>query len=239
MRNLPADSFLGVHKQWTPIIDGYLLERGVEATFRRGDQAAVPLVTGYNRDEGSPYPLAELGTRAGFGEFANATFGDRAAEFMKLYGVAGEAEALAQSYQVRRDGTFAYQAWRWATLHAASQDAPVFLYYFAHPVPLPPARHFREAVPPAGYGAWHGAELWYAFDTLDTKPFPWQSDDRKLAGVFSNALLTFSRDGVPHPRWPRFTATSREAAIIEGGIEPGVVPNRDALDFYMSLTPWN
>ena len=238
MRNLPADAFLGVHKQWGPIVDGYVLERSVEATFRSGSQAAVPLITGFNRDEGSPYPIAELQTRAGFGEFANATFGDDAAGFMDLYGVTDDGGALAQSYRVRRDGTFAYQAWRWATLHATTQDAPVFLYYFAHPVPLPPARRFREAVPPDGYGAWHGAELWYAFDTLNTKPFPWQSVDRQLADAFSNALLTFARDGVPDPEWPRFSNASRKAAIIANGVEAGYVPNRNALEFYMSRIPW-
>ena len=133
-----------------------------------------------------------------------------------LYGVQDDASRSRTSYLVRRDGTFAYQAWRWATLHAASQDAPVFLYYFAHPVPLPPARHFREAVPPAGYGAWHGAELWYAFDTLDTKPFPWQPGDHQACtNLSSSAFVAFARDGVPASDWPSFTAASHDAAIIE------------------------
>ena len=104
--------------------------------------------------------------------------------------------------------------------------------------PLPPARRFREAVPPDGYGAWHGAELWYAFDTLNTKPFPWQSVDRQLADAFSNALLAFARDGVPDPEWPRFSNASRKAAIIANRVEAGYVPNRNALEFYMSRTPW-
>lgn len=138
-----------------------------------------------------------------------------------------------RSFRVRRDGTFAYQAWRWASLHAATQDAPVFLYYFAHPVPLPPARRFREAVPPGGYGAWHGAELWYAFDTLDTKPFPWQPADRQLARSFSGAMLEFARDGAPGIHWPRFTEAKRQAAIVEDAAVAGDVPNRAALEFYM------
>ncbi len=233
MRNLPADAFFGVHKQWGPIVDGYVLERSVESTFLSGDQAPVPLITGFNSDEGAPYPLPELHTHAGFDEFGKTTFGAAAGTFMELYGAADDAGARAQSYRVRRDGTFAYQAWRWANLHSATQDAPVYLYYFAHPVPLPPALRFREVPPPGGFGAWHGAELWYVFDTLDTKPFPWQPADRQLAQAFSSAVLAFARDGVPGSDWPRFSVASGEAAIIENGIEAGSVPNRAALEFYM------
>jgi para-nitrobenzyl esterase len=233
MRNLPADAFFGVHKQWGPIVDGCVLERSVESTFLSGDQAPVPLITGFNSDEGSPYPLTELHTRAGFAEFGKTTFGTSAATFMELYGVTNDATAHAQSYRVRRDGTFAYQAWRWASLHATTQDEPVFLYYFAHSVPLPRALRFREALPPGGFGAWHGAELWYAFDTLDTKPFPWQAADRRLAQTFSRAALAFARDGIPGSEWPRFSAALGEAAIIENGVDTGSVPNRAALEFYM------
>jgi para-nitrobenzyl esterase len=239
LRNLPADALLGVHKQWGPIVDGHVLERSVEATFVSGDQAPVPLITGFNSEEGAPYPLPELWTHAGFTEFAKTTFGAAAPTFMELYGATDDASAFEQSYRVRRDGTFAFQAWRWASLHATTQTAPVFLYYFAHPVPLPPAQRFREAEPPGGYGAWHGAELWYTFDTLDTKPFPWQPRDHELALAFSGALLAFARDGAPSSHWPRFSETSRKAAIVEESIEAGDVPNRNALDFYMRLTPWN
>jgi para-nitrobenzyl esterase len=232
LRNLPADSFYAGRGQWGPIIDGRILGRSVDAVFAGGEQAPVPLITGFTSEEASPYPMPELHNRAGLENFARDTFGGAAPAFLELYPAADDDGARAQSYRIRRDGTFANQAWQWANLHAATAKAPVFLYYFSHPVPLPPGRQFREPVPPGGYGAWHGSELWYAFDTLDTKPFPWQAADRALAAEMSEALVAFAREGTPGSEWPEFGQTGGQAVFLGGRTRSGQLPNRTALEFF-------
>ena len=231
MRDLPAEFFSGGRGQWGPIVDGPVLSRSVDAVFAGGQQAPVPLITGFTRDEASPYPMAELQTQAGLQDFARKTFGDAANAFLALYPAADDDAARAQSYRVRRDGTFAYQAWRWATLHAAAGKAPAFMYYFSHPTPLPPERRFREPVPPGGYGAWHGSELWYAFDTLDTKPFPWQATDRALAAAMRDAVLAFARDGVPGSDWPEFARAGGQAIVLDAQCRAAPLANLAALQF--------
>jgi para-nitrobenzyl esterase len=232
IRNLAPDSLYAGRGQWGPIVDGDALDRSVDVVFARGEQAAVPLITGFNSEEGSPYPMIHMHTRAELQGFARGTFGDAASAFLDLYPAADDEAARAQSYRIRRDGTFAYQAWRWASLHAATAKAPVFTYYFSHRVTLPAERRFREPVPPGGYGAWHGSELWYAFDTLDTKPFPWQAEDRALARKMSGAVLAFARDGVPGPEWPEFAASGGQVTVIDTHLHAGKLPNRAALEFF-------
>lgn len=235
MRNLAADVLLGLRGAWGPIVDGVVLPRSVQSVFADGAQAQVPLITGFTSAEGSPYPMTELHTLIGLRDFAQAQFGDDAAAFLALYPAKDDAEARAHSYRVRRDGSFAYQAWAWAKDHAHTGTSPVFMYCFSHTVPLPAGRRFREPVPPGGYGAWHGAELWYAFDTLETKPFPWTAADRAIAEAMSSAFVRFARTGNPGPGWPPFTPQEPQAALIDTrGVHAGPLPNQAALAFFSS-----
>lgn len=233
MRNLPADVIYGPRGVWGPIIDGTVLHRSVQSVFADGEQAQVPLITGFTTEESSPYPVPELHTRAGLLAHAESDFGPDADTFLRLYPAADDAQARAQSYRIRRDSSFAFQPWKWASLHARTSAAGVFMYCFGRAVPLPDGRRFREPVPPGGYGAWHGSELWYAFDTLHTKPFTWQAADRELAQAMSGAFTEFARSGNPGPQWPRFRQESAEAALLtEKGVRSGVLPNRAELEFF-------
>src|SRR6202012_4444094 len=147
MRDLPADTLYGPRGLWGPIIDGNVLPRSVDAVFAAGEQAPVPLITGFTTEEASPYPLPELHSRNGLAEFAHKHFGHDVATFHALYPARDDAAAVAQSYRLRRDAAFAYQAWRWLRLHTAATH-PGYLYCFSRHVPLPPQRRFREPVPP-------------------------------------------------------------------------------------------
>jgi para-nitrobenzyl esterase len=122
MRNLPVDVFHGPRGAWGPIVDGSLLSRSVHVAFSAGDQAKVPLITGFTTEEGSPYPLTELHTQSGLRDFSDAQFGGDAQEFIELYPARDDADARAHSYRIRRDGSFAYQAWIWASLHAETSS---------------------------------------------------------------------------------------------------------------------
>jgi para-nitrobenzyl esterase len=232
LRNQPADTLYGPRGMFGPIVDGVVLTETVQAAFAGGRQAKVPLITGFNTEEGSPYPIPEMHTRAGFLEQARKSFGDDAGAFLDLYPVTSDEDARAQSYRVRRDGAFAYQAWKWANLHAETGGAPVFMYRFGRQVPLPPGKRFREAVPPGGYGAWHGSELWYMFDTLDTKPFAWSETDRTLAAAMSGALVAFAGTGDPGEPWPRFDRHTGAAVLLDETARAGSLTNVPALEFF-------
>ena len=196
MRNLPADVMFGPRGFWNLILDGQVLTELVSETFARGAQLPVPVLCGFNRHEAAPYPTPDLHTLEGFRSHAKAQFGDAAETVLKLYAVADDASARTGSYALRRDGNFAYQAWQLAR-HNNSAGAAAFLYEFTRAPPLPPGRHFHEPTPPGGFGAYHGAELWYAFDNLERQPWAWSAADRTLAKRMCSAWAQFARSGDP------------------------------------------
>lgn len=234
IRNVPADTLYGPRGLWGPIVDGKILNRTVQQAFSAGAQARVAMLTGFCADEASPYPNPPLHTLGGLKSHAETQFAENAQALLDLYPAATDAQASEQSYRITRDSGFGYQAWKWASLHSETGRAPTYMYYFSRAVPLPAARKFREPMPRGGYGAWHGSELWYAFDTLDTQPFPWEPVDREVAATFSSALVQFARSGQPGPEWPRFNAHEAGAMVIGERLGAGSLPNREALQFFTS-----
>lgn len=235
LRALPPDAIEAPRGFWGPIIDGDVLREPVQTIFDRGEQIDVPLLAGYTRDEAAPYPNPELQTHAGFTAHARQAYGAQANQMLALYPCASDDQALASSYAWRRDTAFAYQAWKFASLHVRTSHSPVYLFNFVHPVPLDPSRRFHEPMPPGGYGAHHGAELWYVFDTLTSAPWPAGDVDTALANQMSSAWLAFARTGNPnHPAlapWPLFGADGQAMQFGEQ-VHAATPFNADALAFF-------
>lgn len=233
IRNLPADAMYGPPGMWQIIVDGQLLTEDVQSTFAAGRQARVPLLAGYSLNEGSPYPKAELFNTAAFVDYAQRTFGERSQEFLEIYPVDVD-QAKASSYAYTRDSGFAWQAWRLTNLHRRS--APAYLHCLSRAVPLPSSLRLREPVPPGGYGAFHGSVLWYMFDTLHTKDWPWEDADRRLATTFASYVVNFAVHGDPNrdglPRWPMFEPQAAVLMHLDARVEVGPIANYNGLQFF-------
>jgi para-nitrobenzyl esterase len=236
LRNMPADAMPGPRGVWTPIIDGRLLTDSVQAVFERGDEARVPILAGYTSNEAAPYPQTELHTREGFMQHALRTYGDDAHAFLRLYPHETDAQAAQSSYLLRRDTAFAYQPYQYALFASRAGVADTWLFNFERDVPLPDNARFHEPMPPHGYGAYHGAELWYAFDTLKQQPWKWTAHDERIAYHMSRSWVAFARSGNPNveglPSWPAFTAHAPRAMRFGERIESGELVNREALEFH-------
>ena len=76
-----------------PDIDGKVLTEPVDDTYAAGKQAHVPLIAGWNADEGNFFAMRGM-TLDQWKEMANKLFKDRAAEFLKLYPADDDAQAL-------------------------------------------------------------------------------------------------------------------------------------------------
>jgi len=111
----------------------------------------------------------------------------------------------------------------------------VYLFNFVHPAPIAKDRVFHEPLPPGGYGAHHGCELWYAFDNLALAPWQAGATDQALADAMSSAWVAFARTGNPGvaslPHWPSF-AHSREAMQLGADPQAARPFNADALEFF-------
>ena len=238
MRKVPADKMFGPRGIWQIIVDGQVLREAVQSTFAKSQQAKVPLMTGFNAQEASPYPIPEIQTAEAFVAHAQKAYGDQASAFMNMYPARSDDDAKALSYKVARDRHFGWGPWKWSKLHTETSSAPTFMWFFDQQAPMPASLKLREAVPPGGYGSFHGSELWYAFDTQQTKNWAWTDTDRKVADAMSSYLVNFARKGDPNdgtlPRWPRFEPGESRAMIFGAKIGEAPLANRAAMEFFDS-----
>jgi para-nitrobenzyl esterase len=209
LADLRALDVKALYKQaWSPhpIVDGRVLREDLTTTYRLHHQNDVPLLVGWNAEEGKDLAPELLGTAS----FTAATHRELVAKLLgrapspallAAYPGATDAQAKASINQLTNDW-WGWRMWYWAGLQATQGKARSYVYYFAHE-PAPPAS-------PCGYGCGigHGVEIQYVFDHLDQDARAWTAQDRALAARLASTWATFARTGSPNgphlPRWPAF-----------------------------------
>src|SRR5215469_818742 len=184
-----------------PDVDGYFLPESAEAIFAAGKQSDVPLLVGWNRDEGDAHALAdkERPTARNAKARAEKEFPGQAEGFLKLYPARTDAEALRSAEDYSGDTFIAWATWRWIEAQKTTGKQPVYRYRFDMSLP--------SAEKPEGLGAYHSAEIEYVFGQLDSKKgIPWRKEDRKLSQLMQMYWVNFAKSGDPNgpglPKWP-------------------------------------
>ena len=77
----------------------------------------------------------------------------------------------------------------WSHLMEERHQNPSYLYYLS------------RQLPGDDWGAFHGAELWYMFDTMDRCWRPWEEADYKLRDEIMDYWTGFMKNGVPGDDW--------------------------------------
>ncbi|SFU73520.1 carboxylesterase/lipase family protein [Pseudoduganella namucuonensis] len=201
-----------------PIVDGHVLREDLTTTYRQRRQNDVPLLAGWNAEEGKDLAPEILGT----GAFKAANHRELVAKLLghapsgallAAYPGATDAQAAASINQLTNDW-WGWRMWYWADLQAKHGRAKPYLYYFAHRPAAPAA--------PCGYGcgAGHGAEIQYVFDQLDQDKRAWTPADRQLAARLADTWVNFARSGNPNgkglPDWPAFDGSDASVVRIGG-----------------------
>lgn len=234
LRNVPIDQMFGGRNIYDIVVDGRVLTESVHESFRSGSQAMVPLLTGFNSEDSSPYPRRDLHSAKALRAHAE-TQGNRRDAFLSIYPADDDGTAKRSSYAMVRDFHFAWQPWIWARLHRASAQ-PVWMSYFVQSPPLRPDVRLREYADGERPGAFHGADLFYWLHTMQPQKFAWSDEDHHLADQMTSILLRFAAQGDPGggelPQWPRFATD--EAAVMWLGSEIAArpLPNQAGLAFY-------
>ncbi len=184
-----------------PDVDGYFLPEPVPAIFAAGKQNDVALLAGWNRDEGdgdlngNQNPNAAMIRAA-----AEKEFGERAAEFLKLYPARTDVEARRSLKDYNGDDFIAWSTWKWMEAQKATGKQKVYRYRFDLSLP--------SAEGAEGLGAYHSAEIEYVFGQLGSKHLPWRGEDRELSGEMQKYWTNFARTGDPNgdglERWPEY-----------------------------------
>jgi para-nitrobenzyl esterase len=221
LRRMDADKL--IRQPWTPrvIVDGHVLREDMTTTYRHHRQNDVPILVGWNADEGRDLAPEILGT----GDFTAANhkmligklLGHAPSDALRAaYPGATDAEAHASIDRLTSD----WWGWRmqyWADLQVKAGGAKPYLYYFVHS-PAEPAT-------PCGYGcqAGHGAEIPFVFDQLDQDPRTWSAEDRQLADRLATYWTNFAKTGDPNseglPVWPAFDGSDASVFPIGTGAE--------------------
>jgi para-nitrobenzyl esterase len=232
LRALPAEKLLedvrveGFRSSW-PIIDGHVLTERPADILARGAHNDVPLLTGSNADEGTAFPLET--TLAGHIAGARATCGARADDFLRLYPAHDDDSAVVAAQDVLRDVSFARHNWAWANAQALHGRAPVYYYYYTHPLPVGRSAYIETRTRP--FGATHGAEIPYVFGTIDAFACAGEAD-RELARTLMRYWINFATTGDPNgpelAAWPRFDPVAPLAMELKP--EPRVASIRHAAE---------
>lgn len=236
MRELPADELqraaADLAEHWRPSIDGHVLTRSPAEIYARGEQLDVPHLLGSNADEASLGLATPVGVSLEeFRRSAYETYGDDAEEFLRLYPATEENVAEVQA-QADTDRVMTAAMYRWAHLHSAHASSSTFLYFFSHVPPDPRLEHF---------GAYHGAEVLYAYDNLEAgDDARYSADDYALRDQMSSYWLNFVKTGDPNgdtlPAWPEFTDAPDRVMEFDRGSQLGPRPQPEQVDFWMRYT---
>jgi para-nitrobenzyl esterase len=233
LRQLDADML--IRQPWAPrtIVDEHLLREDMTTTYRNHRQNDVPILVGWNADEGRDLAPEILATAdfsaARHGALLARLLGHApSAKVLSDYPAATDADARASIFRFTTD-YWGWRMWRWADLQARARSSKAYVYYFVHS----PA----EPVTPCSYGckAGHGAEIPFVFDQLDQDARAWSPADRRLAREIVGYWTNFAKTGDPNGRglaaWPAFDGQKPSvqrlgtAAEVE---ERGALPDFDS-----------
>jgi len=226
LRQLTADSLLTVQGQiGTPIIDGYVLPKPVHTIFSDGNYNDVPLLTGWNEDEGfsfGPPPTAES-----FRKNIQERYADNSEELLNLFPAGSDAEARRSQKDLSMLNTFGLQNWKWAQMQNQTGTSPVYLYHFTRDLPYTDEQQ--------DYGAFHTGEVPYAYNTLHMSDRPWEDVDWRLAETMSAYWVSFAADGDPNgeglPMWPKAKPGDYQTMFFGDSVYVQDVPMKNRLEF--------
>ena len=209
LRAMPAaDLMAAALKQneirFSPTIDGYFLPQSVPDIDAAGKQSHIPLLAGWNRDEGSYHAIfhKDPATAANFVAYAHEHFKDKADALLKLYPAATDDEVKRSASDLSGDQFIAFSTWKWLEMQAATGDSPVYRYEFDDAPPQPAGEE--------SHGAYHSAEIEFVFGALASKNLPWRPQDNALSDLMSTYWSNFAKTGDPNgpdlPKWPVYNA---------------------------------
>lgn len=234
MRRMPTDRVVEaagpLRGHWRPSVDGHVLDRAPADIYAAGDQLDVPVLVGSNADEASLALLSPPDSDVdAYRRAVREEHGADAELFLRLYPGDTEEQVRDSLLRAETDKVMTRAVRRWAMLQTRSGRADAYTYYFAH---VPPEDGLRR------FGAYHGAEVMYAYDNLgkdgdaayDTRDFTLRD---QMSGYWTNFARTGDPNGPGLPQWPTFRKATDKVMRFDAGSAVAPRPRPDAVDFWL------
>jgi para-nitrobenzyl esterase len=219
--------------RFAPDVDGYLLPKPVPEIYAAGEQAHIPLMAGWNHDEGlAAVAYAKVKpTPQSFAADAQKQYGDDAPAFLAAYGAKTDAEAERATADLAGDRFIAFSTWKWLEAQVKTGAARVYRYR----LDLKPT---GSKYHPVETGAFHSDDIEYVFGTLDSRDgATWRPEDRKLSNEMMDYWTNFAKSGNPNlpnarneidlPTWPEYKPTAYEVMHLDNPPEARPDEHRD------------
>ena len=207
----------------SPIEDGYFLPSSIMDIYLHGKQNDVALLMGWNKEDivsGPPVSAANYISQI------NKQYGADAAKVLAVYPATNDQIAAQSQKELSRDQTFALQQFVWANILLHNGKWPVYLYNFNRQLP-----GYSAATE---YGAFHTAEVAYAYDNLKFVERPFTAVDHQLATRISNYWANFIKTGNPNgndqTKWNKFNAKENWVMILDENTGNQHLPNKKQLE---------
>lgn len=224
LRARPAADLLKSTGSFRPCVDKWFLPDTVGNIFAKGKQNDVPVIAGYNADEGTA--LAPwTGNAEYFRGMVQQRFPDYAVALLDLYPAKTEEQAAQSYYASFRDQGMGWQMRTWARA-MKSGKSPAYLYYFTR---VPPGPMFKKL------GAFHAAEIPYVFGNLNPDR-QWEDSDHALSAAMQDYWIRFATTGDPNtnglPQWPKYDAKKDESMVFgeKAAVQANI--NKKGIDLY-------
>ncbi len=212
LKQMDATAILAAAKnfRFRPVLDGTVFEDQIYDLFDRGEYNSVPLMVGFNADEGTTLGVgaAVPKTAQAYENFVSKRFGNLADEFLSIYPASDLYRSTMDAF--RDDfGTWAMQSW---AMKMENTRQPAYLYYFT----------FK----PSGekLGAYHAAEIAYAFNNIELLRDNAPDNHKQLAEAMSDYWVAFAKTGQPNarglPKWLPFSKADRQYIQLDEKIQP-------------------
>jgi para-nitrobenzyl esterase len=238
LRAMPVDKVIaaaaakGIEVRFSPILDGKFIPEPIVDVYTAGKQAKVPLLAGFNRDEG--YTLSNGMTVDKWKEMGTKRFPDNVAAFFKLYPGTSDTEAVRSATDFGGDAFIAYGTWKWMEIDRKTGNKDIYRYKLD--LAAPPSKFH-----PGSY-AFHSDDIEYIFGTIDTRPgATWREEDRVLSDQMMSYWTNFARKGDPNgvdgkgqplPNWPKY-GEGDPVLHLDNPITSRPDENRSRYDFWM------
>lgn len=206
-----------------PIEDGYFLPTAIMDIYQKGKQNDMPLLMGWNQEDivaGPPISATNYIAQI------NQRYAVHAEEMLAAYPATDEKIAAKSQKELSRDETFAVQEFVWTNTQLKTGKSPVYIYNFNRQLP-----GYTSATE---YGAFHTAEVAFAYDNLKFVERPFTAVDHQLAKKMSNYWANFIKTGNPNgsdlPVWNKYSLEENKVMILDENTGLKSLPNKKQLE---------